>query len=421
MAATVRTLTENSIEVTFTLNLGGSMLKIEENLLNALNQAGSVAMAEAISRFDADGTPLKMGNLKFTSKGKHGQTYETPYGPVAVRRHVYQSSKGGKTFCPLERDTRMVMNATPRYAKIISGKYARMGADVLRRDLLEANGREISRDYVKKLGDFIGGIAQAKEENWEYPLPEFDRPVASVGVGIDGTCLLTRDDQWRLAMCGSITLYDKTGERLHTIYAGASPEYGKETFYQRFDRELARVKARFPEALYIGVADGAPDNWTYLKPRTNRQVVDFYHAREYVGKAAVAIYDCGPKKISWEDDWSHRLKHDKGAAKRLLNELEAALPTLRRKTDREDLGKAITYFSNHYGQMQYWRNTVENLPIGSGVTEAACKTLIKQRLVCSGMRWNDQGASAVIALRSLEITEGRWDKFWRHISQYGVN
>ena len=71
--------------------------------------------------------------------------------------------------------------------------------------------------------------------------------------------------------------------------------------------------------------------------------------------------------------------------------------------------------------MQYWRNTAENLPIGSGVTEAACKTLIKQRLVCSGMRWNDQGASAVIALRSLEITEGRWEEFWRHIGQYGLN
>jgi len=61
------------------------------------------------------------------------------------------------------------------------------------------------------------------------------------------------------------------------------------------------------------------------------------------------------------------------------------------------------------------------LPIGSGVTEAACKTLIKQRLACSGMRWKEEGASAVIALRTLEMTAGRWEQFWGQVDRYGVN
>jgi hypothetical protein len=296
-----------------------------------------------------------------------------------------------------------------------------MGADIMRRDMQDCMGRSISRDYVKKIGDFVGALAQAKEETWEYEMPTLDAPVASVAVGLDGTCMLLREDGWRQAMCGSISLYDKDGERLHTIYAGASPEYGKETFRERLDREVKRVKAAHPDALYVGLADGAPDNWEFLTPRTERQVLDFYHAREYVGKAAEAIHGYGPRRREWEDDWSHRLKHTKGAAKRLLSEMEECAAHVRGKTDREELGKAITYFTNHRSKMQYWRHTAEGLPIGSGVTEAACKTLIKQRLACSGMRWKEAGASAVIALRSLEMTEGRWGQFWHHIDRYGVN
>ncbi len=422
MAAMVTRRDGDTFEVSFSLRLRGSMLDMEEAVQEALNGVGRAVMAEALARFDTDGSPIRVGATTFKTKGRFGQTYETPHGPVRVERHVYQNTAtGGRTFCPLERDARMVMNATPRYARIVSGKYSRMGADVMRRDLLESTGRAISRDYVKKIGDFVGALAQAREETWEYELPELDRPVASVAVGLDGTCMLLREDGWRQAMCGSISLYDKDGERLHTIYAGASPEYGKQTFLERFGREVERVRARHPAALYIGLADGAPDNWKFLTPRTDRQMLDFYHAREYVGKAAEAIHGHGARRREWEADWSHRLKHTRGAAGRLLEEMKASLPSVRAQACREELGKAITYFGNHRSKMQYWRHTAERLPIGSGVTEAACKTLIKQRLACSGMRWKEAGASAVIALRSLEMTEGRWDQFWQHVARHGVN
>ncbi len=422
MEATVTRRDGDIIDVSFSVRLRGSMLDMEEAVQAAMNGAGRAAMAEALALFDTDGSPIRLGATTFKTKGRFGQTYETPHGPVRVERHVYQNTAtGGRTFCPLERDARMVLNATPRYAMIVSGKYSRMGADVMRRDLLESMGRAISRDYVKKIGDFVGALAQAKEAAWEYELPELERPVASVSVGLDGTCMLLREDGWRQAMCGSISLYDKDGGRLHTIYAGASPEYGKQTFRERFDREVERVKARHPAALYIGLADGAPDNWEFLEPRTDRQMLDFYHAREYVAKAAEAIHGHGARRREWEEDWSHRLKHTKGAAKRLLGEMRASLPGVRGQPCREELDRVVTYFTNHFPKMQYWRHTAEHLPIGSGVTEAACKTLIKQRLACSGMRWKEAGASAVIAIRALEMTEGRWGQFWQHVSQYGVN
>ncbi len=65
-------------------------------------------------------------------------------------------------------------------------------------------------------------------------------------------------------MVGTIALYDNKGDRQDTIYVAASPEYGKETFFNRFEREIISTKERYPDAQTIGVADGAKNNWGFL-------------------------------------------------------------------------------------------------------------------------------------------------------------
>ena len=71
--------------------------------------------------------------------------------------------------------------------------------------------------------------------------------------------------------------------------------------------------------------------------------------------------------------------------------------------------------------MRYANNQKDNLPIGSGVTESACKTLVKQRLCNSGMRWKEAGAQAVLSLRALTHTDTRWDQFWDKLDRYGYD
>ena len=70
--------------------------------------------------------------------------------------------------------------------------------------------------------------------------------------------------------------------------------------------------------------------------------------------------------------------------------------------------------------MNYPRFVTEGLPIGSGVTEAACKSLVEQRLCAFGMRGKTQGAKIVLGLRALTNTDGRWHQLWRQIDQFGV-
>ncbi len=413
----------NKITIQFTVELTGQMLKDEQTLQQSLNEAGQAAMAPMIEQFDTNGEPIRVNGVKHTVKDYAPQTYETPYGPVQVQRYTYQTSKGGRAYVPLENDSRMVLNSTPRYSQIVAGKYARFGADSIREDLLECNGREISRNYAKKLSDFVGTIAQCYESEWEYDLPEFDRPVASVSIGLDGTCILMHNYGWREAMCGSIAFYDHQCERMHTIYCAATPEYGKEKFKEKFSREIERVKEKFPDVFYVGVADGAKDNWTFLKKYTDRQILDYYHATEYISKAASAIFDRDVKsRDAWVDDWSDRLKHKRGTAGRFLKELEKQRANLGGKNfiERdEEIRKVIGYYKNYKSKMSYTYNLNNNLPIGSGVTEAACKTLVKQRMCISGSRWKDDGASCVLALRTLKLTTGRWQQFWGYVMRHG--
>ncbi len=65
--------------------------------------------------------------------------------------------------------------------------------------------------------------------------------------------------------------------------------------------------------------------------------------------------------------------------------------------------------------MRYQQVLAKNLPIGSGVVEACCKTLVTQRLKRSGMRWQTLGGQSILSFRSL-IKSDRFDQAWEIIS-----
>jgi hypothetical protein len=348
--------------------------------------------------------------------------YQTPYGETRIKRHVYQSPQGGATFCPLEREARIIQGATPKLAKLLSHKYSKLSVDEVKTDLQSNHGRTLSRGYIQKVSETVGALAQAKEEHWHYATPALDAPVATVSIGLDGTTVYLREQGYRIAMVGTLALYDNAGERLHTTYLGASPEYGKASFLERMRQEIAHTKHLYPDALYIGLADGATDNWSFLNQHTTIQVTDFWHATEYLAQAGEALFPAkrdAARKKQWLDERCHKLKHLKGAAGRILNEMKEALAATLSTANREKLQKAISYFTHQKARMRYYALVKQALPIGSGVTEAACKMIVKQRLCQSGMKWNEKGASIILSLRTLERSN-RWEQFWGKINQYGT-
>jgi hypothetical protein len=424
MAAAIVARSETGFTVQLEVPYADSMLDAEDAIQEALNEAGVAATAEALEHLDTDGSPIRVGDLKLTSKGRLPKEYQTPYGVAVVRRHVYQPSRGGKTHCPLDQAARIVVSSTPRFARIIAHKYAEFGSARVLIDLRENHGRMVARSFVQNVADAVASVALAREVDWEYDLPEFEEPVATVTVGLDGTCMLMGKETWREAMVGTLGFYNAAGERLHTVYAAATPEYGKLTFTERFDRELDRAKAACPGARYVGLADGAKGNWTYLGLITDVQVVDFYHVTQYLWSAAEALFlgtAAAAEMRPWVDGWCHRLKHEAGAAGALIADLEARGAASGRRRPPEAVEKALTYLRNQAkgGRLNYAELAAERIPIGSGVTEAACKVLVEQRLCGSGMKWKEAGAAAVLAVRCLTYTAGRWAQFWSRIDRDG--
>lgn len=424
MAAQLIKQDGHELTIQITINIDGSMPDAEDSIQQAVNEAGCLATQQALRRFDTDGSAIITGGIKWTKRGRNPKKYQTPYGEIEIERHVYQTSKGGKIYCPLEQNARIIRHATPRFAKRLSYKYAEMNVNKVCNDPEENHGRKIAASYIQNVAGRVGGIACAKEEQWEYATPQLNSAVKTVAISLDGAHMPMKDEGYRQAMVGTISLYNCEAERLHTIYPGEAPEYGKSTFTQRMTKEIERVKALYPEALYLGIADGAADNWGFLERHADKLLLDYFHASEYLPHLAQAAYPGKtdkPQREAWLEQRKHQLKHEPGFVDKLIGEAGRLLNKKSLgKTIRENLHKALTYFTNQRHRMDYAGFHADKLPIGSGVTEAACKVLVKQRLCGSGMRWKKKGAGIVLSLRALSESPGRWTQFWDKINQFGV-
>ena len=417
MEAEIIKTDSKNITIQVRIPISEEMLTTEEAIQLGVNQAGRLATQYALSRFDTDGSPIKVGQKKYTSKGLQSKTYQCPFGEFELCRHVYQSNEGGSTYCPLDNDARILVFSTPKFAKMVSHKYAQTGSVHVQRDLRENHGRVISRTYIQDISRAVGSVATTKP--WKYTTGVETSDVSSISISLDGTCMLMREDGWRQAMVGSISLYDEEGERIHTTYLAQAPEYGKETFYRDFTKEIETIKSVYVGKTCVGVADGALDNWKFLQSFVDMEVLDFFHAAEYLAKVSNAAFKRKFEGKEWLKHSCHTLKHEADGAKMLLKEMKSLIKKKISKEKKEEINKSITYFTNHLEQMNYPTCLSQKLPIGSGVIEAACKVIIKQRMCNSGMRWTDDGAKNILVLKCFNETDGRWTQFWDKITKMG--
>jgi hypothetical protein len=167
---------------------------------------------------------------------------------------------------------------------------------------------------------------------------------------------------------------------------------------------------------WIAVCDGGSGLEELLRAhfgRLDAVILDFYHASEHLGDLAKAYHpgDAAAAEAA-HAAWSHRLKHEGGPA--VLAYLEG-LDLATNPRARPAWEEVTTYFRNQVDRMDYPSYRAKGWQIGSGPVEAACKTVIGQRMKGSGMRWGHEGADAVCHLRALLVSEpGQWEAFWRN-------
>ena len=199
--AKIKETTSSYIKMEIKVPYTRSMLESEELLQKGLNSAGLLASEAIISSFDTDGSSIKIGNVKLTNKGKVKKEYETPYGRAKLERYVYQTPKGGETYCPLDESARIIGSATPKFAKMISNKYSRNVATEVQSDFDSNHNRHVSRGLIQEISENVSEIAKKiKEEVWEYSGPEEKKDTPCISLGMDCAMMLMRNEdiekQW---------------------------------------------------------------------------------------------------------------------------------------------------------------------------------------------------------------------------------
>jgi hypothetical protein len=211
--------------------------------------------------------------------------------------------------------------------------------------------------------------------------------------------------------CGTISYYDRTGERLVTRRMARMPEPNQATLKRQLTAEVMGALIQRPDLHVVKLADGTTDNWTYLRDTfpLGDKCLDFYHASEHLSDALAAAYGEGtPRYRERFDTLREVLRDDPHGADKVIQ----ALCRLRtRYLRRQVIHKAVAYFREPRHRMPYARLRAQHLPIGSGIVEAACKTLASQRLKRSGMRWRQVGGQAILTFRAW-CQSDRFDRAW---------
>ncbi len=372
---------------------------------------------------DVSAPSLELEGQIYYRKEASPAHYHTLYGEVVFARHLYQTSAGGATICPLESNCQLSFgSATPLLAEVLSFKLASATAGEVEQDLAKSHGLSLSDTYLRHLAQQVGQLALDKREAWHLQSPAPTAPVAIIATGLDGTTMPLVGEDYKEAMCGTIALYDAEGTRWHTEYLGTMPEAGKATFREHFATRVAQVKERYPDALQVCLGDGAQWNWDFFHTHYPEAVwvLDFYHAATHLHGAAEVIFSAPPEAAAYYERWRTTLLEETNGVAALLRSLlyyrnRADLPA----STQRPLDTEINYFRKHTERMQYADFRAAGLPIGSGVTEAGCKELIKARFCRSGMRWKRTSGAPILQLRAIRLSR-QWDSFWSKVMRYAT-
>lgn len=362
----------------------------------------------------------------------------TPYGKINWSRHVYQSSSGGRIYCPADRSGRLVKKSTPRLAKLLQEDYADLPARRVIKRFEDHHQVSYSKDLVRDLHNHLSDHLKEVEERWSYQTAPVDvlKKVATVSISRDGAMAHMLDGKesspkrvagWRECMCGVICLYDDELECIHTTYVGVGPQKDKPAFTYQLTREVDKLKQELNaiavQPTYVGVADGAVSNWTQLEAITDRQVTDYFHVSERLGKVATTLKGGKSHQQKWLKEQKGYLLDQPKGADLVIAAVEKLLgdDQIKSSDKRSVVQENLTYLRNQRPRMDYHRLRQDKLPIGSGPVEAGCKTLIKARLGGSGMRWLITGSDDMLISRSHVLSDGRFDQYWDKRMQYGAN
>lgn len=386
------------------------------------------------------------GGYRRRNQKTRNKNVSTLFGTIELHRYSYRywhRDQGEAVIFPLELQLGLVHGATPALAEAAARYTAQSGATqrVVLDRLKEQHG---VRWGAQRLRNVTGDISLAMEQfRQEYQIQKIlellekaDKSTGSrkpvLAAGRDGVTLREyRFSFYEHATAGTVSVYDRRGQRLGTVYLAFVPEPGQGQMTKQLtalvQETLRRWTGRLPRLCYVTDAGDNETKYYRLVLRNMRhpvtgqrlkwyRIVDYYHTAERIWSMADALF--GKKRAQQARAWARRmcrlLKKPNGPS-RVLHSAGALRARRRLSQSRdEEFRKASNYIRRRTRFMQYHDYQQLQLPIGSGVTEAACKTIFAQRLKLSGMRWEKEGAQVILNLR-VSLLSNIWQPLYHRV------
>jgi hypothetical protein len=422
------------------------LMLFEVALLGLVREMGRQLLEALLNTCEPDRPDSLPKDLWFENGGYRRRNQKTAnrnvtsrFGDIVLHRHGYRSWQAGDgSLFPLEMLLGLNHSATPALVDWIGRHIAAAGSnqaaviELLRAECGATMGVKRLRQCVEQLSESMEVFRQ--EHQVDVLLEGLRQAVNSSGsrkpviaVGRDGITLREyKHKAFKVATAATVSVYDRRGKRLITVYLAHPPELGQATMDQMLTDLITELLERWngplPRLAYV--TDSGSNETGYFEnvlrrmvhPRTRQRlewtrVADYYHASERIWTMADVLFGKGTKEAhGWAKRTLKALKKSSGAS-RVLHSAASHFHRRQRKPRQlskkkeETFWTAYRYIQSRTQFMRYSDYAALHIPLGSGVTEAACKTVFTQRLKNSGMRWTHDGAKMILTLRTILLSK----------------
>jgi hypothetical protein len=423
----------------------------------AAREVAGLALANTLCRADQEKNLRRraegFGTAAVVVDGKEYRRHETGRvvyhglcGGLNVERYTYREVgvHNGRTIVPLELEAGLMERATPALAYALGEGHALADSRKLEKTAKSVHRVLPSRSTTERIAKALGAamtealpriepVVRAEERVPEVAsaiVPGIDRTSTPMREPReDGTTAPRRartrpyereapdpiDVNYRMSYVGTVSLVDAHGEALVTRRYGIGAHAEPETIVARMMADLRAAHAQRPDLLVGVVQDGAPEMWNLVRAGLAEEssvtavggafeAIDRHHLLERLCDALLITKHTPAHRERKRHEWSDALDRDADAIEHIEAEI-IALHQGHRGQTRKKLYEHRTYIENNKDRMRYANLIARGLPIGSGATEGACKSLVQVRAKGCGQRWLPNGLDAVLVLRGLEMSD----------------
>lgn len=441
-------------------NLSGSNASFTEVEVNSL-QIANLAVREHLQRdlqrrSDALEPELLVDGKHYGQHEIGEETYHSLSGGLSVDRFTYREVgvRNGPTVVPLEFAAGLVEGATPALGYSVTLGYAQGELRGYAEGMEAAHRCLPSRSTLERMAKAIGSEALKEAPRIEALLRRTERlpgEACGISMGLDRTAVPMEEDRpedappktkrkertkpyerakpapidvnYRMAYTGTVSLVDEAGEELVTRRYTALPDAEPDDVVKRMMKDVKNALRQDGGLKLVVVQDGAPEMWNATTRGMKEtgikkwdEVIDRYHVLERLAGALLMVEPDAQARKAKLSEWNEDLDASDEAIDRIQSWLGEQVDKVKNKEVEDKYLGHLLYLERNQGRMRYRTLRRKGLPIGSGLTEGACKSVIGQRACGSSQRWRPEGIGAVLTLRAIHRSD-RLPRFWRHLSK----